>query len=335
MKKYSIAIIGATGAVGQQVLKWLHKLNFPFSSIAIFASKKSAGRSIHYQNFVYTVQELTEESFIDKDICFFCANDDVSKHYVPYALKHNCLVIDNSTIYRLDKNVPLIMPYVNPQAYHKNKKLISNPNCATSILCSVLKPLDDLFSIKKVVVSTFQSVSGIGFHAIQDLKYQTRSDLDNVTYQSPYFPNLKSKVKYHMAFNCLPQVGTMLENGSTSEEEKVRNETQKILDKKIEIIPTCIRVPTLHCHCETVYIEFDKTIDIKTIYKKINKCPDLKLCKKLLPSNSICKDRLEVFVSRIRKMNDHAISLYIVGDNLLKGAATNAIDIAFLAIKEE
>ena len=334
MKKYKIAIVGATGAVGQQCLKWLYKLNFPFESISAFASNKSAGRLIRYQNFVYTVQELNKESFNDIDICFFCTNEEVSKKYVPIALKKGCLVIDNSSFYRLNDDIPLVIPEINMDTI-KTHRLIANPNCATSILCTALKPLDDLYSINKVIVSTYQSVSGIGFKAIQDLKLQTRADLDGINYNSPYFPTLSSPVKYHMAFNCLPQIGTFNSLGISSEEEKIIAETQKILNKKIAIVPTCVRVPTISCHCESVYVEFDYEIDLNQIYKKLKKMKHLKVYNKILPINSNCANQLEVFISRLRKVNDHSLSFYVVSDNLLKGAASNAIKIALAAIQDK
>ncbi len=335
MKKYTIAIIGATGAVGQQCLKWLHKLNFPFQNIEVYASKKSAGRLIRYQHYIYTVQELTTDSFEGKDICFFCTNEQVSQKYIPIALKKQCLVIDNSSFYRLKQEIPLIIPEINGNLLKKNHSLIANPNCATSILCSALKPLDDLYSIEKVIVSTYQSVSGIGYQAMQDLKHQTRSALDDLSYNSPYFPSLKSKVKYQMAFNCVPQVGNILENQYSTEEEKMILETQKILQKNIKICPTCVRVPTLNCHCESVCVEFEKEIDLEQTIKTLKKQKELKVCNKLLPINTNCANQLEVFISRIRQVDKKTILFYLVSDNLLKGAATNAIKIALLAIKEK
>ncbi len=334
MKKYSIAIIGATGAVGQQCLKWLHKFNFPFKNIEVFASKKSAGRLIRYQHYIYTVQELKESSFDGKNICFFCTDEQVSQKYVPIALKKHCLVIDNSSFYRLNEQVPLIVSQVNTHLLANHPQLIANPNCVTSILCSVLKPLDALFSIQKVVVSTYQSVSGIGYQAMQDLKQQTRSFLDDLSYSSPYFPSLKSKIKYQMAFNCIPQVGSLLDSNHTTEEEKIIDETQKILEKKIKIFPTCVRVPTLNCHCESVYVEFEKEVNVDQAIKSLKKQKNLKVFKKLLPINTNCVNQLEVFISRIRKIDHHALSFYLVSDNLLKGAASNAIEIALSAIKE-
>lgn len=332
MKKYSIAIIGATGAVGQQLIKWLHKKNFPFKAITVFASKKSVGKIIRYNQYVYTVQELTTEIFKDKDICFFCTNEHISSKFVPYALKEDCIVIDNSTFYRQFSDVPLLIPAINKKDYNK-QKLIANPNCATSILCSALHPITNLYSIKKVVVSTYQSVSGIGFQAMNELKIQTRSCLDGIQYKSSYFPNLKNKTKYQMAFNCLPQVGCLLENNVSTEEIKMIQETKKIMQSDFSLIPTCIRVPTLTCHCESVYVECENKIELNHIIKEMKKHKEIKVSDKLLPVNSNCANREEVFISRIRQIDDYSIAFYIVSDNLLKGAATNAIDIAFLAIE--
>lgn len=334
MKKYEIAIVGVTGAVGLQVFKWLIDLKFPFSNIYGYASKKSVGRNIHYKKYSLTVKELKENSFKGIDICFFCSNEMVSKKYVPYALKEKCLVIDNSSYFRMFDDVPIIIPSVNKEQYHKDLHLIANPNCATSILCSVLKPLSDLYPIDKVIVSTYQSISGLGLKAIEELKYQSIATLEgkHELANKNHFESLNDKLKYKIAFNCLPIVGTMLENNWTSEEIKIIKETKKILNQDFKIIANCIRVPTFCCHGETVVVEFKENIDVDNIIKYLKKQKELKLNNKILPVNSNCFNRLEVFVSRIRKVDDKTLTFYLLSDNLLKGAATNAIDIAFLAI---
>ena len=334
MKKYAIAIVGATGAVGQQVLKWLHELHFPFSSIETFASKRSSGRFIHYNRHSYLVQELNENSFKNKNICFFCTDESISKKYIPYALKEKCFVIDNSSFFRLYHDVPLIIPSINGHLFHPKHHLIANPNCATSILCSVLKPLSDLYSIQTVIVSTYQSMSGMGLNAMEELKYQSLAEF-NGKYKRErknHFHLSKDTFKYKIAFNCLPLVGTLLDDSWTTEEHKIINETKKILNQDFKIIPNCVRVPTFHCHGETVVVKFHQKIDLNVIIKHLKKQKELKICHKILPLNSNCAQRLEVFVSRIRKVDNDTLTFYIVSDNLLKGAATNAIDIAFLAI---
>lgn len=330
MKKYNLALIGATGAVGQQLIKWLSIKKFPFNHIELYASKKSEGKVLNYKNNIYTIKKIEDISFDNIDICFFCADNSVSKKYITQALKNNCIVIDNSSLYRLKDDVPLLIPHINKSSY-QNQKLISNPNCATNILCSAIYPINNLFSINKIVVSTYQSVSGIGIKALEDFKIQTKLGIDNISYKSDFFPVFSEKNKYQMAFNCIPQIG-MFENDYTTEELKIINETQKILNKKINIIATCVRTPTLKCHCECVYVECDNKIDLNNILNEYKKDKYIKVMDSFLPINSNCSDREEIFISRIRQIDDYSICLYVVGDNLLKGSATNAIDIASFVI---
>lgn len=310
MKIEKIAIIGATGLVGQKIFQYLLKSNFPYTSLDLFASKRIISNNI-------LINDINTINFANYDLIFFATNEKISKKYIPIALKNNCFVIDNSSAYRLDKNVPLLIPCINFSTY-KNEKLIANPNCATAILCNVLKPIDDLFNINKIILSTYQSISGAGNNVLNDFIKQTKAILHKKQFTSDY----------DLAFSCSPLIGEIKENNFSIEENKIIAEVQKILEKSVTIIPTCIRTPTLFCHGESLYIETKNKIDIDTLIDKLKSFPDI-IYTEDFPKNSQCANKKEVYVSRLRQIDDYSICMYIIGDNLLKGAASNAVDIAF------
>ena len=319
---YKIAIVGATGLVGRTVLKVLEEKNFKNCTYTLFASKKSAGSKIQFLGQNYIIQELTETSFNFKfDYAIFCAGGAVSKKFIPIAVKSGCIVIDNSSVYRLDKNVPLIIPEVNPEKILENKGIISNPNCSTIQAVVALKPLDDRYKIKRIVYSTYQSVSGAGKSGIEDLENG--------------FKNLPpKKFPYPIFNNCIPHIDVFESDGYTKEEYKMINETRKILHKPyLPITATTVRVPVLNCHSESINIEFENTFDIYDVKQLLQNSPGIILVddieKNYYPLASKADGYDDVFVGRIRRdfSVKNGINIWVVADNLRKGAASNAIQI--------
>ena len=322
MKSYKLAIVGATGLVGRTVLKVLEEKNLPNFTYELFSSKKSAGTTLKLLGKNYTVQELQDSSFDSNfDFAIFSAGANVSKHFVPIAASKNCIVIDNSSAFRMDDDVPLIVPEVNMSDAFNHKNIISNPNCSTIQAVVVLKPLDDEFKIKRIVYSTYQAVSGAGKLALEDLK---TTDLNK--------PLLK--FSHPIYDNCLPQIDTFLINKYTKEEMKMINETRKILNHPhLPITATAVRVPVKNCHGESINIEFEKNFSLENVFDILRKSPgiivkdDIQNC--IYPTSQIASGHDEVFVGRIRKdySVQNGLNLWVVADNLRKGAATNAIQI--------
>ena len=319
---YKIAIVGATGLVGRTVLKVLEEKNFKNCTYTLFASKKSAGSKIQFLGQNYIIQELTETSFNFKfDYAIFCAGGAVSKKFIPIAVKSGCIVIDNSSVYRLDKNVPLIIPEVNPEKILENKGIISNPNCSTIQAVVALKPLDDRYKIKRIVYSTYQSVSGAGKSGIEDLENG--------------FKNLPpKKFPYPIFNNCIPHIDVFESDGYTKEEYKMINETRKILNKPLlPITATCVRVPVKNCHSESINVEFKSNFDIYDVKMLLQNSPGITLVddidKNYYPLALKADGYDDVFVGRIRRdfSVPFGINLWVVSDNLRKGAASNAVQI--------
>ena len=322
MKKYKLALVGATGLVGRTALKVFEEKNIPNIEYTLFCSKKSAGKTISFFNKDFILQELTDTSFDSGfDFAIFSAGAEVSKHFAPIAASKGCIVIDNSSAFRMDENVPLIVPEVNMKDSINHQNIISNPNCSTIQAVVVLKPLDDEFKIKRIVYSTYQAVSGAGKLALEDLK---TTDLN------------KSLLKFsHPIYdNCLPQIDTFLINKYTKEEMKMINETRKILNHPhLPITATAVRVPVKNCHGESINIEFEKNFSLKNVFDILRKSPgiivqdDIQNC--IYPTSQIANGQDEVFVGRIRKdySVQNGLNLWVVADNLRKGAATNAIQI--------
>ena len=322
MKKYKLAIVGATGLVGRTALKILEEKNIQNLEYTLFSSKKSAGTELKFMNTRYLVHELKDFSFDEHfDFAIFSAGAETSRHFAPIAASKGCVVIDNSSAFRMDDDVPLIVPEVNFNDVINHKNIIANPNCSTIQAVVALKPLDDKYKIKRIVYSTYQAVSGAGSKGVKDLE-NTLKGLKN------------QKFPYVIANNCIPQIDSFTEDGYTKEELKMINETRKILDNpKMRITATTVRVPVLNSHSESINVEFEKEIDINKIKELLSNSPsiivqdDIKNGIYPLAINSTGTD--EVYIGRIRR--DYSvksgINMWVVADNIRKGAATNAIQI--------
>ena len=328
----NIAIVGATGNVGRKTLEVLEKKGLTLGNLYLVASSKSAGKKIHFQGKDIVVSELENFDFSKVKIAFFAAGGKISEKFAEKAAKH-CLVIDNSSFFRMDPDVPLIVPQVNSDDLNNVKKnIIANPNCSTAQLVIALKPLHDLFVIKRIVVSTYQSVSGAGKASMDELIKQTKLALDGKDIKSENFTK-------PIAFNAIPHIDVFSEDGYTKEELKMRNETKKILDNKIELTATCVRLPISVSHSESVNIQFEKSFSLEQIKKALNSFDGCKVIDERIdggystPLEAEGKD--ETFISRIRedKTIKNGLNLWIVSDNLLRGAALNAVEIAETLIK--
>ena len=330
MKHYKLAIVGATGLVGRTILKVLEEKNFPNFEYSLFCSKKSAGTKLKFLKKEYIVQELTDNSFDDGfDFAIFSAGGPTSRHFAPIAASKGCIVIDNSSTFRMDDDVPLIVPEVNFQDVFSHNNIIANPNCSTIQAVVVLKPLDDNFKIKRIVYSTYQAVSGAGKLGLQDLEngYKNSSS-DN--------PNNIPLIKFsHPIYdNCLPHIDSFLINGYTKEEMKIINETRKILGHPtLPVTATAVRVPIKNCHGESINIEFENSFSIEDVKHILKSSPGITIKddikNDIYPISSIANGHDDVFVGRIRKdySVQNGLNLWVVADNLRKGAATNAIQI--------
>jgi len=335
MKGYTVAVVGATGAVGQEMLKTLEQRNFPVAKLKALASARSAGKKVKFKGEEITVEELKPESFEGVDIALFSAGGSRSKEFAPEAVKRGAVVIDNSSAFRMDPEVPLVVPEVNPEDVEWHKGIIANPNCSTIQMVVVLKPLHDLAKIKRVVVSTYQAVSGAGAQAIEELKEQTKAILEGRPVPPP------NKIPKQIAFNCVPHIDVFFDDGYTKEEVKMINETKKIMhDDSIKVSPTCVRVPVFVGHSESVNIEFERPVTVEEARAALEKAPGVKVVddfKNLVyptPIDVAGKD--EVLVGRLRRDDtiEHGLNLWIVGDNLRKGAALNAVQIAELLVEK-
>jgi aspartate-semialdehyde dehydrogenase len=326
---YNVAIVGATGMVGRTFIKVLEERNFPIGNLYLFASKKSEGISLEFKGKPYKVEELKKDSF-DRgiDIALFSAGASISKVFAPIASSKGCTVVDNSNCWRMDKNVPLIVPEVNPQDIKWHHGIIANPNCSTIQMIIPLKPLHDQYKIKRVVVSTYQAVSGAGRKGIDDLK-RTQNG------KSP------QKFPYSIYNNCLPHIDDFLDSGYTKEEIKMVNETQKIFsDDNIKVTATTVRVPVENCHSESVNVEFDKEFELKDVRSMLSQAPGIVLRddpkNNIYPLATTASGHDEVYVGRLRRDDtvNSGLNMFIVADNIRKGAATNTVEIAELLIKE-
>ncbi len=328
MKKVNVAIVGATGMVGRTFLKVLQDRNFPIDNLYLFSSAKSAGSKIEFAGKEYIVEELNENSF-DKDIqiALFSAGGSVSEKYAPIAVSKGVIVVDNSSAWRMDEKVPLVVPEVNPEAVKEHNGIIANPNCSTIQAMVPLKPLYDKYKIKRIVYSTYQAVSGSGVKGTKDLEDGIKG-IPNSFYPHP------------IAYNCLPHIDVFMENGYTKEEMKMINETMKILnDYNLKITATTVRVPVINGHSESINVEFENNFDMDELKNILSNFDGLKVMDD--PSNNVyptafeLSGRDEVFVGRIRKdfSVDSGINMWVVADNIRKGAATNAVQIAELLLK--
>jgi len=330
MKEVNVAVVGATGAVGNEMVKVLEERRFPVNEIRLLASKRSVGKKISFNGNEVKVEELTEDSFKGVQISLFSAGASVSKRFAPIAAKSGCVVIDNSSAFRMEADIPLVVPEVNPHAIaqYKNRGIIANPNCSTIQMVVALKPIHDVSKIKRVVVATYQAVSGTGKKAIEELSSQTQAIFN--------FKDIVCNVYPHqIAFNCLPHIDVFLENGYTKEEMKMYYETKKIMeDEDIEVTATCVRVPVFYGHSEAINIELEKKLTADEVRKILSNAPGIKVVDN--PDNNeyplaiYAAGRDEVFVGRIREdiSKENCIEMWVVSDNIRKGAALNAVQIA-------
>ena len=326
----NIAIVGATGNVGRKLLEVLEKLNFKFNDLYLIASDKSIGKKINFKNKEYSISGLSDFDFAKVQIAFFSAGSSIAEKWVPIAAKKT-IVIDNSKHFRMDKDIPLVVPEVNPSslAQYKNKNIIANANCSTIQLVLALKPLHDKFKIKRVVISTYQSVSGGGKNHMMELEEQTKSILENKKVKSKNFTK-------QIAFNVIPHIDSFMTDGSTKEEWKMVVETKKILDPSINLTATCVRVPVFVGHSESVNIEFENNIDLEKVKNCLTNAPGCKVVDEHKDGGYVTPAEIDgdftTYISRIRedKTQKNSINMWIVSDNLLKGAALNAVQIAQL-----
>lgn len=341
MKKYNVAILGATGAVGTEFLKLIEERDFPFAELRLLASARSAGKKIEFMGKTYTVQEATKDSFEGIDIALF-AGGSVSKEFASYAVKAGAVVIDNSSTFRMDPEVPLVVPEVNPEDILKHKGIIANPNCSTIIMVMALKPLYDLARIKRVVVSTYQAVSGAGKEGIDELTDQCKAFSEGKEMVAKILPSASLEKHYPIAFNLIPQIDVFLDNLYSKEEMKMVNETKKIFhDDKMGITATTVRVPVYRSHSESVNIEFEHDLELADMIDAIKDFPGLQLMDDLqnqvYPMPLYTSEKDDCYVGRLRRdeSNPNTFNLWVVGDQIRKGAALNTLQIAETMIKNQ
>ena len=341
MKKYNVAILGATGAVGQEFLNLIEERNFPFAKLKMLASKRSAGKKIQFMGKEYTVEEATEDSFKGVDIALF-AGGAASKTFAPAAVKAGAVVIDNSSAFRMDPEVPLVVPEVNPEAIANHKGIIANPNCSTIIMVMALKPLYNVSKIKRVVVSTYQAVSGGGKEAMAELEEQVKAINEGRPVVANILPGASLAKHYQIAFNLIPQIDVFKDNLYTKEEMKMIDETKKIMnDDSMRITATTIRVPVYRSHAESVNVEFEDEISVEKAREVLAAFPGVTLTdnpdEQIYPMPLETSGKNDVEVGRIRKdySTDNALNFWVCGDQIRKGAALNALQIAEYMIKNE
>ena len=337
----NIAILGATGAVGQEFIRLFKERNFPFSSLKLLASAKSAGKKLQVCGKDYVVEEATPESFEGIDIALF-AGGKISEVLAPEAVKRGAIVIDNSSTFRMDPKVPLVIPEINPEDIAKHQGIIANPNCSTIIMLMALKPIYDISPIKRIIVSTYQAVSGAGKDGIDELFKETEAVFTGKEYVPNILPLSGLPKHYQIAYNLIPQIDVFLENQYTKEEMKMVHETHKIFhDDTIQITPTAVRVPVVRSHAESIYIETEDVISVDKIKQAISDFKGVVLVddvdNQIYPMPLDTSDKTDVAIGRIRKdlFNDKGISLWVCGDQIRKGAALNTLQIAEYIISHD
>ena len=336
MKQYYCAVVGATVAVGNEMIKVLEQRRFPAAELRLLASERSLGKSLSYEGREIPVLVLTEESFAGIDIGLFSAGGAISERFAPAAVRAGCVVIDNTNAFRMEPDVPLVVPEVNPEAIgrYKDRGIIANPNCSTIQMVVALKPIHDAVRIKRIVVSTYQAVSGTGKKAIEELAAQTRALISGREAEVNVYP-------HRIAFNCLPQIDVFLDNGYTREEMKMVRETRKIFnDPEIAVTATTVRVPVFYGHSESVNIETEQKITAAECRELLSRAPGIRVVddpgQRCYPMAIDAAGRDETLVGRIREDESIAngINLWVVSDNLRKGAALNAVQIAEVLIRD-
>lgn len=336
VKKYNVAVVGATGAVGQKILETLEQKEFPIGQLKLLSSSRSAGTKLKFKQDTFTVEEAKPESFEGIDIALFSAGGSVSKALAPEAVKKGAVVVDNTSAFRMDEGVPLVVPEVNETDIKEHKGIIANPNCSTIQMVAALKPIQDKFNINRVIVSTYQAVSGAGAEAVEELKDQSQAFLNGEDMTCELLPVKGEKKHYPIAFNALPQIDVFQDNGYTFEEMKMINETKKILHTQdLSVAATCVRLPFFTSHAESVYIEIGKeNVTVQQIQETLNEAEGVTLAddptNQVYPTPLDAAGKSDVFVGRIRRDLDHesGFHMWVVSDNLLKGAAWNSVQIA-------
>ncbi len=333
MRRVNVAIVGATGAVGEEMMRVLEEVHFPVAKLVPLASARSAGSEVEFQGKKIKVQELSEDIFEKEDIeiALFSAGGTISAHFAPFAAEAGAVVIDNTSHFRMDPEVPLVVPEVNPEdiAAWRNKGIIANPNCSTIQMVQALKPLDDAFGVKRVDVATYQATSGAGKSAMEELVMQMKDFFAFKLDESEH-----KKFPHQIALNVIPHIDKFMDNGYTKEEMKMVNETKKIMHKNIEVSATCVRVPVLRGHSEAVTIWFEKDVDADAAREVLAQGKNIVVIdnpeKNQYPMPIMVVDKDETFVGRIRKdvYRDNVLHMWVVADNLRVGAATNAVRIA-------
>ena len=329
MKKYNVAIVGATGLVGQTFLKVLKERNFPVEKLYLYASARSAGKTVNFVGKDYTVIELKDENIKDDiDVALFSAGGNISKEYAPKFKEKGAIVVDNSSAWRMEKDIPLVVPEANPEALDGHNGIIANPNCSTIQVMPVLKVLADKYGLKRVIYSTYQAVAGSGQKGIDDLEANLKGE------PSKNYP-------HQIAFNLLPHIDSFLDNGYTKEEMKMVEETRKILGlPDLKVTATCVRVPVKMGHAVSVNVELEKSFDLKDLFKAFEEKEGVvvkdDVSKNVYPMPIEAEDTDEVYVGRIRRDEsvENGLNLWVVADNIRKGAATNTIQIAETLIKK-
>jgi aspartate-semialdehyde dehydrogenase len=336
MKTFNVAVVGATGAVGNEMIRILEERNFSVGQLKLLASERSLGKSLEYKGKSIPVDVLNENSFGGMQIGLFSAGGSISEKFAPIATKAGCVVVDNTSAFRMVPDIPLVVPEVNPEAIgqYKNKGIIANPNCSTIQMVVTLKPIHDAARIKRIVVSTYQAVSGTGKKAIEELSLQTQAILNGQDPAVKVYP-------HQIAFNCLPQIDVFLDNGYTKEEMKMVNETKKIMNEpSMAVTATTVRVPVFYCHSESVNIETERKITPAEVKQLLAKSPGIKVMddpsQRLYPLAIHAAGKDDIYVGRIREDESitNGINLWIVSDNLRKGAALNAVQIAEILIRD-
>lgn len=330
MKKYRVGVVGATGAVGVEMMNVLKDRNFPLESLRLFASKRSAGKEVEFKGEKIVIEELTKDFWQGLDIALFSAGGDISKEFGPIAAENGVVVIDNSSAFRMDPAIPLVVPEVNPEDIKKHKGIIANPNCSTIQMCVALWPIHQKFGIKRIIVSTYQATSGAGASGMQELLNQTADYVNNkdITVE---------KFAHQILFNVIPHIDVFTDNGYTKEEMKMVKETQKIMHvPEMKISATTVRVPVLRAHSESITIELEKNATPEEVRAILEAAPGVKVvddpANKSYPMPKDAAGKYDTYVGRIRKdlAFDNGISLWVVADQILKGAALNAVQIAEL-----
>ncbi|MFD1018237.1 aspartate-semialdehyde dehydrogenase [Thalassobacillus hwangdonensis] len=335
-KTYNVAVVGATGAVGQKMIQTLEERNFPINELKLLSSSRSAGKKVVFKGEELILEEAKPESFEGIDIALFSAGGSVSKQLAPEAVKRGAVVVDNTSAYRMEDGVPLVVPEVNEADIKEHKGIIANPNCSTIQMVAALQPIREAFGLKRVIVSTYQAVSGAGTQAADELRQQSKEFLEGKEMKAEILPVGSDERHYPIAFNALPQIDKFQDNGYTFEEMKMINETKKIMhENDLPVAATCVRLPFFTSHAESVYIEIEKDgVEVSDIHNSLKEAPGIVLeddpATQTYPTPLSAAEKRDVFVGRVRKDLDQSngFHLWIVSDNLLKGAAWNSVQIA-------